>query len=87
MGCVRLGIYQRNLSAVADDDVLGKSGQKLRQSPLMDAGAVEKFAVSEIKHFGGIFDASMLPNVTIISLPVSLMVLVDQHWIVWVEYF
>ena len=48
---------------------------------LMDAGVVEKFAVAELRNFGGIFKANMLSNVTILSLPVSLIVLADGHWL------
>ena len=49
----------------------------------MDAGEVEKFAVAELNNFGGIFSPEMLPSVSILSLPVSLILLVDGHWIVW----
>ena len=53
----------------------------------MDAGAVEEFAVAEIKHFGGIFGVEMLPRVSILSLPVSLIVHVNNHWIVRSQNF
>ena len=61
----------------------GEDGPNL----LMDAGAVEKFAVAELNNFGGIFKADMLSNVTILSLPVSLIVLADDHWLGSVENY
>ena len=64
------------------DGVAGDADERERQiGQKMDAGAVEEFAVEEIKNFGGIFEADMLPNLTILSLPVSLIILVDSHWI------
>ena len=37
--------------------------------------------VKNIKDFGGIFQMSQLSEIKIISLPISFMLLIDEHWL------
>ena len=56
-----------------------KSESEERES-VMDAKSAEKI-VGNLENFGGIFSADQLINVKILYLPVSLLVLDNQHWI------
>lgn len=47
----------------------------------MDAADVEKIALRCVKNFAGIFHGSSLNNVTIMDLPVTIIVYIENHWI------
>ena len=37
--------------------------------------------VRNIENFGGIFELSQLARIKLVSLPISLILLIDEHWI------